>query len=82
MPSLHIGWATWSAIVLFPLVRRRWARMLVVAYPFATLFCITVTANHFWLDAFVGVMTLVTAYVLAGKFATWNAQRKLRTAPA
>jgi hypothetical protein len=82
MPSLHIGWATWSAIVLFPLVRRRWARILVVAYPFATLFCITVTANHFWLDAAVGVMTLVTAYVLAGKFATWHAQRKLRTAPA
>ena len=24
MPSMHIGWATWSAIVLLPLVRRRW----------------------------------------------------------
>ena len=26
MPSMHIGWATWTAIVLFPLVRRRWAQ--------------------------------------------------------
>ena len=50
MPSMHIGWATWSAIVLFPLVRRRWAKVLVVAYPFLTLMCIVVTANHYWID--------------------------------
>ena len=24
MPSLHFGWSSWSALVLFPLVRRRW----------------------------------------------------------
>ena len=40
MPSMHIGWATWSAIVLVPLVRRRWAKVLVVAYPVLTLVCI------------------------------------------
>ena len=33
MPSMHIGWSTWTAIVLFPLVRRRWAKVLVVALP-------------------------------------------------
>ena len=25
MPSMHIGWSTWCALVLVPLVRRRWA---------------------------------------------------------
>jgi hypothetical protein len=82
MPSLHIGWATWSALVLFPLVRRRWARILVAAYPFATLFCIMVTANHFWLDAAVGVATLALAYVIAGRIATWHEQRRVRAATA
>ena len=24
MPSLHIGWSTWSALVLAPMLRRRW----------------------------------------------------------
>jgi hypothetical protein len=82
MPSLHIGWATWSALVLFPLVRRRWARILVASYPFITLFCITVTANHFWLDAAVGVATLSLAYVISGRVAAWHEQRRLRAAPA
>jgi len=65
MPSLHLGWSMWSALVLFPMVRRRWARALVVLYPAATFFCIIVTANHFWLDAAIGVMTLGIGYLIA-----------------
>ena len=64
MPSLHMDWSMWSALVLFPLVRRRWARALVVLYPVATFFCIVVTANHYWLDALVGVLVLGTGYVI------------------
>jgi hypothetical protein len=64
MPSLHMGWSTWSALVLFPLVRRRWARALVVLYPLATFFCILVTANHYWLDAAVGLAVLGGGYAI------------------
>jgi hypothetical protein len=65
MPSMHIGWATWSAIVLFPLVRRRWAKVLVVAYPFITLMCIVVTANHYWIDGVAGLACFGLGYALA-----------------
>jgi hypothetical protein len=65
MPSLHIGWSTWVALVLFPLVRRRWAKGLVVLYPFLTFFCIVVTANHYWLDAAGGLLTLSVGLALA-----------------
>ena len=58
MPSLHIGWSTWCAVVVAPRARRRWAKVLAVAYPFATLFCILVTANHYWLDALGGLVSL------------------------
>jgi hypothetical protein len=58
MPSLHIGWSVWAALVMLPMVRRRWVRVLVVLYPFATLFCIMVTANHYWIDAVGGLVTL------------------------
>src|SRR5581483_12490183 len=51
MPSLHLGRSMWSALVLFPMVRRRWAPALGVLYPAATFFCRLATANHFWLDA-------------------------------
>ena len=45
-------------LVLLPLVRRGWLRGLIVMYPIATFFCIVVTANHYWLDALMGVATL------------------------
>ncbi len=58
MPSLHIGWSTWCALVLTPRVRRPWTKALCVLYPLATLWCILVTANHYWLDALGGLVTL------------------------
>ncbi|SVE35393.1 uncharacterized protein METZ01_LOCUS488247, partial [marine metagenome] len=42
MPSLHFAWAMWSALVLWPIVGNRTARMLVAAYPIATLFAVIV----------------------------------------
>lgn len=58
MPSLHFGWSTWCAIALVVMIGRgRW-RWLAFAYPAATLFCIIVTGNHFWLDAAVSVAAL------------------------
>ena len=62
MPSLHIGWATWITLSLWPLVRRPWAKALLVAYPTAQLFCTVVTANHFFLDAVGGWAVLGLAY--------------------
>ena len=58
MPSLHIAWAIWCTVALYPVLRRRWSRVLIVAYPVATMFAIVVTANHFWLDAVGGVIAL------------------------
>jgi len=55
MPSLHIGWAVWSAWVLVPLLSRRSARLLAAVYPLVTLTAIVVTANHWILDAAGGV---------------------------
>jgi PAP2 superfamily len=62
MPSLHVGWSTWSALALLPLVRRRWLKVLVCLYPFATIFAIVVTANHWILDAIGGWVVLALGY--------------------
>ncbi|MEQ8840124.1 MAG: phosphatase PAP2 family protein [Acidimicrobiales bacterium] len=58
MPSLHIAWATWCAVGLYPVLKRRWARLSIAAYPFITLFAIIVTANHYWIDAIGGLAAL------------------------
>jgi hypothetical protein len=66
MPSLHFGWSSWCAFVLWPAAGdRTWAKVLLVAYPVATLFAIIVTANHFWLDAVGGAVVLSVGYAVA-----------------
>lgn len=75
MPSMHMGWSVWSALVLAPMVRRRWTRALVVAYPVLTLFTIMVTANHYWIDAVGGLVTLGFGYLLARALTGWLEQR-------
>ena len=82
MPSLHTGWALWSALVLYPLVRRRWAKALVVMHPIATVFCIIVTANHYWTDAAVGMLTLGVGYLIGVRIAEFWDRRHAAVAPA
>ena len=65
MPSMHIGWATWSTLVMVPLLRRRWAKVLAMAHPFATLTCIVVTGNHYWIDGVGGLICLGIGYAAA-----------------
>jgi len=65
MPSMHIGWSTWSALVLVPLLRRRWAKILAVAYPVITLVCIVITGNHYWIDGLGGLLVLGAGYLVA-----------------
>jgi hypothetical protein len=71
MPSMHIGWSTWCALVMFPMVRRRWAKLLVIAYPMFTLFDIMVTGNHYWIDGLGGLATLGVGYLLARIATRW-----------
>ena len=65
MPSLHVGWSTWVAFALWPLVHRRWARTLLLAYPVTVTFGIVVTANHWILDAVGAWVVLAAAYACA-----------------
>jgi hypothetical protein len=65
MPSLHFCWSTWGALVLYPMARRRWLKVLAALYPAMTLFAIVVTANHYWLDAAGGAFVLLCGYLVA-----------------
>ena len=58
MPSFHVGWSTWCLLALWPLIRRRWVRAVLAAYVAGVIFCITVTANHWLLDAVGGWLVL------------------------
>ena len=79
MPSLHMAWSTWCVLALWPLAarhrHRRWLRWLAVVYPFATLFGIIITANHFWLDAAGGLAILGCGWWLGNRLEDFNQRR-------
>jgi membrane-associated phospholipid phosphatase len=56
MPSLHVAWAVWCALALYPAVRHLALRVLVVAYPVTTTLVVVATGNHFFLDAVAGTI--------------------------
>jgi len=65
MPSLHIAWATWSALGVWALSERRWLRALACVYPFVTTYAVMATGNHYLLDAVAGAgMTLGVYFLL------------------
>ena len=60
MPSVHVGWAVLVALTAIRVSRSRW-RWLTLAHPVLTVFVVTVTANHYWLDGIVAIVLLAVA---------------------
>ena len=58
MPSLHFGWSVIVAATYVEL-RRTALSALAVLHPIITLFAIVVTANHYWMDAFIALILVV-----------------------
>jgi hypothetical protein len=68
MPSVHCAWALFCACVLVPRLRSRPAKILAAAYPALTVTAITLTGNHYFLDAVGGFATLGIGYGAAVAF--------------
>jgi hypothetical protein len=76
MPSLHLAWATWVALMAWRLSgrspRRRLWRVAGTVYPCVTLTAVLLTGTHWYLDAVAG-----TALVLAVAAAQVALERRL-----
>lgn len=81
MPSLHFGWALLVAWGAVRYTRTRW-RWFTVAHPTLTLAAIIITANHYWIDAFVALVIFGMAVGVDGYLrGRWN-NRRARLAAA
>ena len=70
VPSMHVAFALMLGVAMARLTRRRWAQVLWLAYPPVVSFVVVVTANHWWIDGFLGaVVALVSAVCAHGVFA-------------
>ena len=63
MPSLHFCWTVVLA-VLFVRNLPGWAKLSGILYPATTFFAITVTGNHFILDAVAGGLLAALAFAI------------------
>lgn len=66
MPSLHFAWAVVVAWGIWKFATSRW-RYLGVLHPILTLAAIVLTANHYWIDAALGLV-LVPIGIGADRF--------------
>ena len=71
MPSVHVAWAVWCALALWPVVRPRILRALVVAYPLMTILVVVVTGNHYFLDTIAGTVLSVGAWIAVTRIGSW-----------
>jgi hypothetical protein len=55
MPSLHIAWAVWTAVIAMIMLNRHNVRYVCMVYPVLTTLAVVGTANHFLLDVVCGL---------------------------
>jgi hypothetical protein len=78
VPSLHFGYALIVGVTIAALARRRWVRILGAVYPFVMLAVIVATGNHFFVDAALGGLVALLAWLVARPLA---APREPRVRP-
>lgn len=66
MPSLHMAWAVWSAVVAYWLVRRQLLKVVWVVYPLLITVIVVMTANHYLLDLVAGAGVAAAALATSG----------------
>jgi PAP2 superfamily len=68
MPSIHVAWGVLIGVAAWRASSSRW-RWIAVVHAVATVYVVTSTANHWWLDGIVGAAFLVPAYWVARRLA-------------
>lgn len=69
VPSMHCAFALMIAVPLAKLSKHRITRIFWTCYPALMVWCVIVTANHWWLDAAAGFATAAVAAYAAGLLA-------------
>ena len=62
MPSLHFSWTVMFGI-MFLRTHNKWIKIFGVIYPTMTLFAITITGNHYIMDAIGGGLLILASFL-------------------
>ena len=72
MPSLHFGWTILIGALFFNSSGTKLFKVLGVAYPTLTFFAITITGNHYILDAVGGAGVAMLSYLVYEGLRRWR----------
>ena len=67
MPSIHVGWAALVSLGIVAASASKW-RWVFMAHLVLTVYAVTATGNHWWLDSIVAVALLVVALFIDDKW--------------
>ncbi len=74
MPSLHFAWTILFG-VLFLRSKYIWIKPLGIIYPSMTFFAITITGNHYIVDALGGALVIIASFAVYWLICAANANR-------
>ena len=74
VPSMHVGFAVMLGLSLAATCRGWVGRVLWCTYPVLMSLAVVMTANHWWIDAVLGVMVAAVAAAGAAALSRWRPQ--------
>jgi hypothetical protein len=60
MPSIHVGWAALVSFGIVAASTSKW-RWVFMAHIVLTIYAVSATGNHWWLDGIAAIVLLVAA---------------------
>jgi hypothetical protein len=67
VPSLHTAFAVLTCLVLLPVARRRWQRVVLIGYPLAMALVLVWSGEHYVIDTALGALYAVSVVVFAAR---------------
>ena len=65
IPSMHVAFSLMLGVTMAQMTQRRWAQALWYAYSPMVTFVVIATANHWWIDGFLGAAVAAVSAVCA-----------------
>ncbi|WP_083459333.1 phosphatase PAP2 family protein [Jiangella muralis] len=81
LPSLHAGFSMLVAVTLWPLAKRWWLKVPIVAYPLAMAFTLVYGGEHYVVDVLLGWLYVAAIMVGAHWWERWREQHRPPMAP-
>jgi hypothetical protein len=76
MPSIHVGWAALVSFGIITVSTSRW-RWLFLLHLALTMFVVSATGNHWWLDGILAIALLLIAIVIDSGVRRLAASRRI-----